>query len=51
MTVYIARSDDAGYYLVDSDGTPVCGVWFSDFVDAEDYCIDHELIIGNFEED
>jgi hypothetical protein len=51
MTVYIARSIDSGYYLVDSYGTPVCGVWFSHYGDAEDYCIKHELIVGSFEED
>jgi hypothetical protein len=49
MTVYIARSDDAGYYLVDSYGTPVCGVWFTDYIDAEDYCGEHGLTIGAWE--
>lgn len=51
MLVFIARSDDAGYYIVNSYGTPVCGVWFSHYIDAEDYCIDKELTIGTFEED
>ena len=49
MLVFIARSDDAGYYLVDSHGTPVCGVWFSDYIDAEDYCVEYGLTIGAWE--
>lgn len=49
MIVFIAQSE-TGFFLVDAYGNVARGVWFSHFLDAEDYCIDHGLIIGSWED-
>lgn len=50
MEVYIAYAEDAGYYIVDSEGYIVSSNWFSKYVDAEDYCIDNNYLVCEFEE-
>jgi len=50
MLVYIASQGDTGYYLVDEYGNVARSVWFSHFIDAEDYCIENGLIIVSWED-